>query len=94
MFGLSMQFFHNSQSVAHITEKVRSPRDEILSSALLHVRVPGFTIGTLCLRVSFHFELTFLSADSSQSGQHETNMPCGYSLAWGMQYKLKPTQIC
>jgi hypothetical protein len=51
-----MQCFHNSEPVAHITEKVRPPRDEILSSPLLYVRVPGFAIGTLRLRVSFHFE--------------------------------------
>jgi hypothetical protein len=69
-----MKCFHNSESVAHITKNVRSPRNEILSSPLLYVRVPGFAIGTLRLRVSFHFECTFLSADSSQSGQHETNM--------------------
>ena len=69
-----MQCFHNSESVAHITEKVRPPRDEILSSPLLYVRVPGFAIGTLRLRVSFHFESTSLSADSSQSRQRETNM--------------------
>lgn len=50
-----MQFFHNSESVAHITEEIRSPGDEILSSTVLYVRVSGFTVGTLCLRVSFHF---------------------------------------
>jgi hypothetical protein len=69
-----MQCFHNSESVAHVTKKVRPPRDEILSSPLLYVRVPGFAVGTLCLRVSFHFECTFLSANLSQSGQLETNM--------------------
>ena len=92
-FGPRLQCFQNSQSMAHITEKVRSPRDEILSPALLHVGIGGSTVGTLCLRVSFHFEFTFLSADLSQAGQHETNMHCGYSLAWGMQYKLRPMQI-
>ena len=69
-----MQCFHNSESVAHITEKIGPPRDEILSPPLLYVGVPGFAIGTLRLRVRFHFECTFLSADSSQSGQRETNM--------------------
>ena len=69
-----MQNFHNSESVAHITEKIGPPRDEILSPPLLYVGVPGFAIGTLRLRVSFHFESTFLSADSSKSGQRETNM--------------------
>jgi len=71
--------------VAHVTEKVRPPRDEILSSPSLYVRVPGFAIGTLRLRVSFHSESTFLSADLSQGGQQETDMRYGYSLAWGMQ---------
>jgi hypothetical protein len=52
-----MQCFHNSESVAHITEKVRPPRDEILSSPLLYVGVPGFAIGTLRLRVSFHLHV-------------------------------------
>jgi len=80
--------------VAHVTEKVRSPRDEILSPALLHVGIGGSAIGTLCLRVSFHFEFAFLSADLSQAGQQETNMHCEYSLAWGKQDKLKPIQIC
>ncbi len=80
-----MQCFHNSESVAHVTEKIRSPRDEILSSPLLYVRVPGFAIGTLCLRVSFHFESTFLSADLSQVGQQENDMRHGYSLAGGIQ---------
>ena len=89
-----MQCFHNSESVAHVTKKVRPPRDEILSSTLLHVKVPGLTLGTLCLRVSFHFEFSFLSADLSQVGQQETNMHGGYSLALGIQYKLKPMQIC
>jgi hypothetical protein len=68
-----MQCFHNSQSVAHITEKVRPPRDEILSPALLHVGIGGFTVGTLCLRVSFHLEFSFLSADLSQAEERETN---------------------
>jgi hypothetical protein len=68
-----MQCFHNSQSVAHITEKVRPPRDKIFSSTLLYVRVPGFTIGTLCPRVSFHFEFSSLSAYLSQAGEQETN---------------------
>jgi hypothetical protein len=52
-----MQCFHNSEPVAHITEKVRPPRDEILSSPLLYVGVPGFAIGTLRLRVSFHLHV-------------------------------------
>jgi hypothetical protein len=91
-FGLQLQCFQNSESVAHITEEVRSPGDEILSPALLYVRVPGLTIGTLCLRVGFHFEFTFLSENLSQGGQQETNMHGGYSLAWGVQYKLSQMQ--
>jgi hypothetical protein len=64
-----MQCFHNSLSVAHVTEKVRSPRDEILSSTLLYVKVPSLTIGTLRLRVNFHFQCSFLSVDLSQAVQ-------------------------
>ena len=51
-----MQCFPKSESVAHVTKKVRPPRNEILSSPLPYVRVPGIAIGTLRLRVSFHFE--------------------------------------
>ena len=89
-----MQGFHNSESVAHITEKIGPPRDEILSPPLLYVGVPGFAIGTLRLRVRFHFECTFLSADLSQVGQQETDMRYGYSLAWGIQQKLNQMQTC
>jgi hypothetical protein len=68
-----MQCFHNSESVAHVAKKVRSPRDKILSSTLFYVRVSSLTIGTFCLRVGFHFESSFLSADLSQAGEQETN---------------------
>jgi hypothetical protein len=80
--------------VAHVAEEVRPPRDEVLSSALLYVRVPGFTIDTLCLRVSFHFEFSFLSADLSQAGRQETDMHCEYSLAQESWISTKPMQTC
>jgi hypothetical protein len=60
--------------MAHVTEEVRSPRDEVLSSALLYVRIPGFTIGTLCVRVSFHFE--FFSSQWIYLRQHGRKPIC------------------
>jgi hypothetical protein len=59
--------------VAHVTEKVKSPWDEILSFALLYARIAGFTIGTLRLEASFHFQYSSLSVDLSQAVQQETN---------------------
>ena len=80
--------------MAHVTEKVRSPRDEILSPALLHVGIGGSAIGTLCLRVSFHFEFSFLSADSSQADQQEINYALWIFASVGKQDKLKSLQTC
>ncbi len=80
--------------MAHVTEKVKSPRDEILSPALLHVGIRGSAIGTLSLRVSFHFEFSFLSADSSQADQQEINYALWIFASVGKQDKLKSLQTC
>ena len=80
--------------MAHVAEEVRPPRDEVLSSALLYVRVPGFTIGTFCLRVSFHFAYSLLSADLSQTGRQETDMHCEYSLGQESRIRIKPMPTC
>jgi hypothetical protein len=93
-FGPRLQYFQNSESVAHVTEKVRSPRDEILSPALLHVVIGGSAIGTLCLRVSFHFEFSFLSADLLQADQQETNYALWIFASLGKQDKLNSLQTC
>jgi hypothetical protein len=46
--------------VAHITEKIRSPGDEILSATLIDLMIGCFAIGTSRLRVSFHFIYFFI----------------------------------
>ena len=62
-FELSLQCFHDSEPVALVTEKVRSPRNEIISSPFHHEGIGGSTIGTLRLRVRFHFPCSFFSED-------------------------------
>ncbi len=61
--SLSIQCFHDSDPVALVTEKVRPPRNEIISPPSHHVGIGGSTIGTLRLRVSFHFPCSFFSAE-------------------------------
>ena len=61
--SLSIQCFHDSDPVALVTEKVRPPRNEIISPTSHHVGIGSFTIGTLRLRVSFHFPCSFFSAE-------------------------------
>ena len=60
---LSLQCLHDSVPVALVTEKVGSPRDEVISSTLHHGGIGGSTIGTLRLRVRFHFPCSFFSAE-------------------------------
>jgi hypothetical protein len=60
---LSFQCFHDSEPVALVTEKVRSPRNEIISSPFHHEEIGGSTIGTLRLRVSFHSPCSLFSAE-------------------------------
>jgi hypothetical protein len=61
--ALSLQRIHDSKSVALVTEKVRSPRNEIISFTLHHVGIGGSTIGTLRLRVRFHFPCSLFSEE-------------------------------
>jgi hypothetical protein len=60
---LILQCFHESKPVTLVTEKVRSPRNEIISSSLHHVGIGRSTIGTLRLRVCFHFPCSLFSAE-------------------------------
>ena len=60
---LSLQCFHDSEPVALVTEKVGSPGNEIISSASQHIGIGRSTIGTLRLRVRFHFPCSFFSAE-------------------------------
>ena len=62
---LFLQRLFNSLPVANVAEKVSSPRNEILSSALLYVRITNLTLSTLCLRVGFHIDSSSLSGPSS-----------------------------
>ena len=94
LFGPSLQCFHNCQPVAHVTKKVRSPRNEILSSTLLHVGVAGFTMCALCLRISFHFRCFSLSLILTWESRRKPIGLRGCSLEWKMEHSLKPGQVC
>ena len=93
-FRLRLQCFQYSESVAHVTEKVRSPRDEILSPGLLHVGIGGSAVGTLGMRISFHLESSLLSADLLQTGQQETGYALWTFASVGKEDKFKPMQFC
>ncbi|MGD8877498.1 MAG: hypothetical protein PVH75_07085 [Syntrophobacterales bacterium] len=74
---LSLQCFHDSEPVALVTEKVRSPWNEIISFPFHHKGIGGSTIGTLRLRVRFHFPCSFFSAERVQGDQREANWRLG-----------------
>lgn len=80
-----MQCFHYGESVAPVTEKVESPRNEILSLTLRHAGVAGSTVGTLCLRIGSHYGCTYFSVDLSHADQQERIGLYGHSQAWGIQ---------
>ena len=94
LFWLSLQCFHNCQPVAHVTKKVKSPRNEILSSTFLHVGVAGFTIGALRVRISFHFRCFSLPVDLPWEKSGKQIGLCGYSREWRMEHNLELIRAC